>query len=271
MKRYAFLLIIVLVTVYGFTYNDHKMNIPNTVVTTEDVTYTSADGATLKGYIAYNPSYTKKRPAVLVVPEWWGLTEYVKSRARQLAGLGYFAMAVDMYGNGKVAADPKEATKLSGPFYKDMAFEKMRFDAALAKIKTYPDADTNEIAAIGYCFGGGIVLNVARMGERLKAVVSFHGNLIGAPPVKKLLKARVLVCQGGADKFVPMSDLMIFEKQMDSINARYAVRVYCGATHAFTNPAATALGKKFSLPIQYDAAADTASWNEMKDFFERAL
>ena len=232
----------------------------------EAVSYTS-DTVNMNGFVAYDASNDKKRPVVLVVHEWWGLNDYTKSRARQLAELGYLAMAVDFYGNGQQADNPDLAGKLATPFYSNPAMAKARFDAALAKVKTMPMADTNNIAAIGYCFGGAQVLNMARMGSPLKGVVSFHGNLLGAPAIKGLLTANVLVCHGEADPFVPASEVMQFKKQMDSINAPYIFKSYAGAKHAFTNPAATATGKKFSIPVEYNAAADTASWNDMKTFF----
>jgi dienelactone hydrolase len=234
----------------------------------ENVTYT-ADNVTMDGYIAYDANKEGKRPAVLVVHEWWGLNDYPKMRARKLAELGYIAMAVDMYGNGKTADNPDDAGKYAMPFYQDPQMAKARFDAAMNKLKTYSQADTNNIAAIGYCFGGAMVLNMARMGDNLKGVVSFHGNLVGVPPVKNLLKAKILVCHGADDKFVQQPEVEKFKKQMDSIGADYTFKVYPDATHAFTNPAATANGEKFKIPIKYNAAADSASWNDMKDFFAR--
>ncbi len=232
----------------------------------ENVAYTLGS-LTMNGFVAYDEATNKKRPVVLVVHEWWGLNDYTKSRAKQLAELGYLAMAVDMYGNGQQADNPDMAGKLATPFYKQPAMAKARFDAALAKIKTMPQADTTQIAAIGYCFGGAQVLNMARMGTALKGVVSFHGSLAGVPADKNLLKANVLVCHGEADSFVPAAEVAHFKKQMDSIGASYTFKSYAGATHAFTNPGATAVGKKFSMPIEYNAAADTASWNDMKVFF----
>ena len=254
----------------GFSFINYKISdgkIPNNqIIKTEEVDYTT-DGVTMKGFIAYDESNYKKRPAVLVVPEWWGLTDYAKNRAKQLAQLGYIAMAVDMYENGLVADNPTDAGKSSTPFYKNLQMTKERFDAALAKIKTFRQTDTSKIAAIGYCFGGGIVLNMARMGDNLNGVVSFHGELIGAPADKNLLKAKILVCHGAEDKFVSTEEVTLFKHQMDSIGADYTLKIYPGATHAFTNPAATALGQKFSLPIAYNAAADKASWADMKEFF----
>jgi dienelactone hydrolase len=234
----------------------------------ENVTYTS-DAATLKGFVAFDANSDKKRPAILVVHEWWGLTEYPKMRVRQLAELGYIAMAVDMYGNGTVVDSPAAAMRMSGPFYKDPVMAKGRLDAAMSLIKSYPQTDTNNIAAIGYCFGGGMILNTARLGENWKGVVSFHGSLIGTPANKDLLKAKILVCHGAADTFVPQSEVEEFQKQMDSIGADYELKIYAEATHAFTNPAATEVAKRWNMPIRYNAAADTASWNDMKAFFEK--
>lgn len=236
----------------------------------ETVTYTG-DSMTMNGFVVYDENREGTRPAVLVVHEWWGQNEYVRMRARELAKLGYIAMAVDMYGDGKQADNPDSAGKLAMPFYQDPQMAKARFDAALAKIKTYSQTDPGKIAAIGYCFGGTQVLNAAKLGDDLKGVVSFHGNLSGVPADKDLLKAAILVCHGAADQFVPQAQVDQFKKEMDSIGANYTFRAYEGATHAFTNPDATATGKKFNIPIAYNAAADTASWNEMKTFLNKTL
>lgn len=237
---------------------------------TESVTYSPADNKdslVMDGYIAWDENIEGKRPAVLVVHEWWGLNDYVKRRVRELAGLGYIAMAVDFYGNGKRADNPTDAGKLATPFYQDPQMAKQRFDAALATLRGYSQTDTTKIAAIGYCFGGTQVLNMANLGENLVGVVSFHGGLQVVTPDKAKLKANVLVCHGGADPFVPVEQVAQFRKQMDSIGAKYTFKVYDGATHAFSNPDATAMGEKFKIPIAYNAAADTASWNDMKTFF----
>lgn len=238
------------------------------VLKEENITYTG-DNTTMNGFVVYDENKQGARPAVLVVHEWWGLNDYTKQRARQLAALGYIAMAVDMYGSGKTADNPTDAGKLATPFYEKPQMAKARFDAALEKIKTYPQADTSRIAAIGYCFGGAQVLNMAKLGDQLKGVVSFHGNLNVVPAKKDLLKAEILVCHGAADPFVPQAEVDLFKKQMDSIGAKYTFKAYEGAVHAFTNPDATEKGRQFDLPIKYDAAADSASWSDMKAFFER--
>jgi len=232
----------------------------------ENISY-KIDTLTMDGYIVYDENITGKRPAVLVVHEWWGLNDYTKRRARELAALGYIAMAVDMYGNGKRADNPTDAGNLAGPFYQNPVMAKAHFDAAVTKLKEYVQVDTANMAGIGYCFGGGVLLNIARMGEGLKGIVSFHGSLLGTPLDKNLLKANILVLHGDDDQFVPPSEVTAFKKQMDSIGAKYTFKSYAGATHAFSNPDATAMGEKYKIPIAYNAAADTASWNEMKLFF----
>jgi dienelactone hydrolase len=232
----------------------------------EAVTYT-ADGVTYKGFIAYDANIKGKRPAILVVHEWWGLNDYLKMRARKLAELGYIAMATDVFGNGKIATNPTEAQEITTPFYKDPTLVKIRLDAALKKIKEYPQTDTENIAAIGYCFGGYVVLNYAKLGADLKGVVSFHGGLGGVPVDKKLLKAKVLICHGASDKFVSQKDAEKLKYQLDSIGADNTLKIYANATHAFTNPDATKIGKEFNMPIEYNADADRDSWNDMKTFF----
>jgi len=233
----------------------------------ENITY-NADSVTMNAFVVYDENKEGVRPAVLVVPEWWGLNDYAKMRATELAKLGYIAMAIDVYGNGKTADNPDSAGAYATPFYQNPQMAKARIEAAIAKIKSYAQTDASNIAAVGYCFGGGTLLNVVRLGTDLKGIVSFHGSLIGTPANKDLLKAKILVCHGGADPFVPIADVNMFKKQMDSIGAVYTFKEYAGATHAFTNPDATAMGEKFKMPIKYDAAADTASWKDMKEFFD---
>lgn len=226
-----------------------------------------ADTTVLKSIVAYSSDTSIKKPIVLIVPEWWGLEGYVKGRAKQLAEMGYLAIGIDMYGNGQLAEDPQTAGALATPFYKNPQLWYTRVQAALTKAKTYPQADTTKTAAIGYCFGGAAVLNCAKLGLPVNGVISFHGGLAGVTPVKGQTKAQILVCHGGADNFVPEAEVATFKKQMDSTGTAYTFKVYEGATHAFTNPNATEKGKKFNMPITYNGAADTASFNDMKAFF----
>ncbi len=226
----------------------------------------TVNGQNYLGYVAYDDKIQEKRPGILVVPEWWGLNDYTKSRARQLAALGYVAMAIDMYGDGKQGTDPKTAQELATPYYKDPSMAKTHIDAAINELKSLPQTDTSKIAAIGYCFGGFIVLNAAKLGSDLKGVVSFHGGLTGAPP-QKGMKTKFLICHGGNDEF-ENGNVAEFKKQMDSVGANYTFNIYPNATHAFTNPNATETGIKFNMPIKYNPQADAASWNDMKAFLK---
>lgn len=269
MKTNSIILSVILITMvtvstsFGATTSSSKMK-------EEKVTYSIGD-KTFKGVIVYDENKAGKRPGVLVVPEWWGLTDYPVMRARKLAALGYIALAVDMYGDGKIAANPTEAQELVTSFYKDPQLSKTRLEAALAKLEEYKQTDSQNIFAIGYCFGGSVVLNSAKLGTDLKGVVSFHGGLAGVPANKDLLKAKILVCHGGIDKFVSENDVNVFKHQLDSIGADYKFIVYLNATHAFTNPDATKIGKQFNMPIEYNQKADMDSWNDMILFFNRVL
>lgn len=243
---------------------DNPINNPQ--IEMDSVSYVLNDQSFI-GFIYFDSTIHGKRPAILVVPEWWGLNDYAKNRAKQLAGLGYIAMAVDMYGNGQTGATPEEAQRLSAPFYADPNLAKSGLDAAIHQIKLHPLTDTTHIAAIGYCFGGFIVLNAAKLGSVLNGVISVHGGLEGVRPDKNLLKARILVCQGGDDSF-ENPHVPTFKKQMDSIGANYTFITYPNATHAFSNPEATEIGEKFHLPIRYNAAADSASWKDIQAFLK---
>jgi dienelactone hydrolase len=231
-----------------------------------EVVYT-IDSLRMRSFVYYDENLQGKRPAVLVVHEWWGLNDYTKRRAKMLAEMGYIAMAVDMYGNDRMGDDPKEAQALATPYYMDPQMAKKVFDSAMSQIKKYEQTDQGKMAGIGYCFGGGVLLNITRLGEPLNGIVSFHGTLPGVPANKDLTKAETLVCNGEADTFVSKEAIAKFKKEMDSIGAKYTFKDYPGALHAFTNPDATEAGKKFNLQIAYNGPADTASWNEMKLFF----
>ena len=235
----------------------------------EEVEYTS-DGVTMKGFIAFDDAVKGKRPGVLVVHEWWGLNDYARNRARMLAGLGYTALAVDMYGDGETASHPDDAGKFAGEVFKNLPEAKARFTAALELLKRQETVDPSNVAAIGYCFGGGIVLHMARMGVDLKGVASFHGSLATQAPAKKGdVKAKILVCNGGDDPFVSKDDIAAVKKEMHDAQADLTFKSYPGAKHSFTNPAASEAGKKFNLPLAYNEKADKASWNDLKAFFKK--
>lgn len=227
---------------------------------------------TLKGYLAYDTNAKGKRPGVIVVHEWWGLTDYPRMRARMLAKLGYVAFAADMYGDGKTANNPTDAGAFAGESMKDPAQLKSKFMAALDYLKQDKHVDPSRIGAIGYCYGGGVVLNMADAGVDLNGVVSFHGTLAAVtPPEKGNLKAKILVCAGGADKFNSEQDVDKFKSEMKNAGADLQYVTYKGALHAFTNPEATKLGKKFKIPIAYNKKADKESWTAMEKFLKKVF
>jgi dienelactone hydrolase len=229
----------------------------------------SAQGLMMKGYLVFDESLKEKRPGVLVVHEWWGLNGYARKRARMLAELGYIALAIDMYGEGKQAAHPSDATKFSSELMKNFDLGKARFMAAMDFLRKQPAVDSRRIAAIGYCFGGGVVLNMARQGIDLTGVASFHGSLTALKAATQgSVKAKILVLHGADDQFVPPEQVKAFEEEMKSIGADYRLISYPGAKHSFTSPEADRLGKEFNLPLQYNADADKKSWYELKKFLK---
>lgn len=234
-------------------------------VVTQEVSYQSGD-VTLQGYLAYKKD-AEQRPAVLVVHEWWGHNKYARERAKMLAKLGYVAFALDMYGEGKVADHPDDAKKFMQEAMRDQAMLKERFLAALDYVHQLNQVDKDSVAAIGYCFGGGVVLNMARQGVDLDGVVSFHGSLATKQLASKdKVTAKVLVLHGGNDAFIPESQVISFEEEMTAANVDYEVVVYDNVDHSFTNPEADDFAEKFNMPVSYDQEADHQSWAKMKNF-----
>ncbi len=235
-------------------------------IQSEEITYQAGD-TTLKGYVAWDANVQGPRPGVLVVHEWWGHGDYVRKRARMLAELGYTALAVDMYGDGKHAEHPEDAMKFMNETISNMDVAKERFMAAYEVLKAHGTTNPNDIAAIGYCFGGGVVLHMARFGADLDGVVSFHGSLATQVPAEKgRVRSKVLVLHGAADPMVPPEQVAAFKTEMEAADVDYRFVAYDGAKHAFTNEAATEKGKKFEMPLAYDAEADAQSWAEMQRF-----
>jgi len=237
----------------------------------KEVSY-QADGVTLKGYIAYDDAIKGKRPAVLVVHEWWGHNSYARKRADMLAGLGYTALAVDMYGDGKQASHPDEAGKFSSEVSKNMPIAKARFEAGMQLLREQKTVEVGQIAAIGYCFGGGVVLNMARMGEDLRGVASFHGSLGTDNPAQPgKIKARIISFTGEDDVMIGADKVAAFKQEMENAGANYRVVTYPGVKHSFTNPDADELGKKFNLPLAYNAVADKDSWQQATAFLREVF
>ncbi len=233
-------------------------------IRTDKVTYRQGD-AELVGFLTYDDAVVGMRPGVLVAPEWWGVNEYAKRRAEQLARLGYVAFALDMYGNGKTTTDPKEAGLLAGRFRSDRQLMRKRAAAGLDVLKSRPQVDQTRLAAIGYCFGGTVVLELARSGADLKGVVSFHGGLATPNPADaKNIKGRVLVLHGADDTFESPAEIAAFQEEMRQARVDWRMVFYGGAVHSFTNPDADKAGIK---GVAYNEAADRRSWQAMQDFF----
>jgi dienelactone hydrolase len=240
-------------------------------IKTEQVSYQSADGTRLVGYYAYDDAIKGQRPGVLVVHEWWGLNDYAKRRARDLAALGYSAMAIDMYGEGKNTEHPKDAMAFMQAALKDGGAASKRFDAGLEQLKHQPQTDPARVAAVGYCFGGKIVLDAARRGEPLAGVVSFHGALVTNTPAQPGIKVPMLVEHGAQDSMVTPENVAAFKSEMDKAGADYKFVSLEGAKHGFTNPDADRLshGEHGGPDIGYDKAADKQSWADMQAFFKK--
>ena len=231
-----------------------------TRVETREVQYTQGE-TPLKGFVAWNAAARGKRPGVLVVHEWWGHNEHARNQARRLAEAGYVGFALDMYGNGKLATHPDSAAAFMTEAIKDPAVLAARFNAALEQLKQDPHVDPERIAALGYCFGGAVVLGTARSGADLDAVASFHGALAMSGPVDSgNVRARVLVLTGAADPMIPPEQVAAFSDEMRAAGARFEVVSYPGAKHSFTNPDADKVGME---ALAYDAEADRQSWAAM--------
>jgi len=233
-------------------------------IVTKTIEYKQGD-TVLEGYLAYDDAIKGKRPGVLVVHEWYGLNDYAKRRAREVAGLGYVAFAADIYGKGVRANTAEEAAKLSGEFLKDPELLRARVNAALSTLAANEMVDSSKLGAIGYCFGGTTVLELARSGADLKGVVSFHGGLAQLEPNKAdNIKASVLAMQGADDKWT-IKDAPAFQEEMRKAGVDWEMTYYSGAVHSFTNPAS---GNDPSKGIAYNKKADERSWVAMEDFFK---
>lgn len=220
--------------------------------------------------VLYKASKSERQgPAVVVIHEWWGLNDYARSRAKMLAKEGYTAIAVDMYGHGKVADHPKDATTFMNAALKEPEKVSARFKAAMDILKAQKGVKDDKIFAIGYCFGGAVVLEQARAGVDLAGVASFHGSLGTKNPAKEgAVKAKVMVAHGGADAMVPPEQLAGFVKEMASAGVDLQLHNYPGVMHSFTNPGATAKGKEFDMPLAYDEYADKDSWAALMRFLD---
>jgi dienelactone hydrolase len=240
-------------------------------VQTKEIEYKQGD-TPLQGFLAWDDAAKGKRPGILVIHEWWGHNQHARNQAIRLAEAGYVGFALDMYGKGKVAeaTHPQDAKTFMMEATKDPQALRARFDAAMEVLKQQPQVDASKIGAVGYCFGGGVALNMARAGEPLTAVATFHASLapMGPPAQPGKVKAHILVQTGGADPNIPKQAVEAFEKEMKDAGADAKVIVYPNAKHSFTNPDASKAGMD---ALAYDAQVDKQSFAAAKTFFKKAF
>ena len=235
---------------------------------TQDIEY-HADGQRLVGYLAVDDAKAGKRPGIIVAHEGGGLTDHAKNSARRLAEAGYIAFALDYYGDGKPLTDLSQAMPRIGAWMNDPTGIRARAHAALAVLTSQAETDTGRLAGIGYCFGGTTVLEMARAGEPLAAVVGFHSGLGTARPASQgAVQAKVLVQIGADDPIIPPEQLLAFEKEMTEAKVDWRLLLYGGAGHSFTNPDVGALGR---AGFAYDKSADERSWRAMLDLFDEVF
>ena len=237
-------------------------------VQTKKVTY-KAGSVECVGHLAWDDAIAGPRPGVLVVHEWWGLNDYARGRAEQLAKLGYVAFACDMYGQGKVTQHPSEASQMAAAVRMNAAEWQARAVAALDVLKQQPQCDKEKLAAIGYCFGGSTVLQLAFTGADLDAVATFHGSLpVPTPEQAKRTKASILVCHGALDSFIPEESIQKFRAALDAAGADWEMVYYAGTRHSFTDPGADKHGVE---GLKYNKTADERSWAHMLQLFQEKL
>jgi dienelactone hydrolase len=238
----------------------------------EPVSY--QDGTTtMKGFVVYDDAVQGKRPGIVMVHEWWGITKHMRNEAQKFAQQGYTAFIADMYGDAKTADNPKDAGALATSVMTDPKVMELRFNAARSQLAGHPSVDPTRIGAVGYCFGGAVVLNMARTGADLDAIVGFHASLgLNTPaPAPGTVMAKILVLNGADDPFVKREEYEALKNDFDAAKAEYRIIEYPGAVHAFTNPEATELGQKFNLPLRYDAQVDREAKTEASKFFAANL
>ncbi len=240
-------------------------------ILTNRIEYTVGD-ASHHAYLAYDDEITEPRPGIVIVHEWWGLNDYIVRRAHMLAELGYIALAIDMYGGGRTANNPDEAGQLMTGVLDDMETGTAALRAGHELLLDQPGVDTARSAAIGYCFGGAMVLHMARIGMPLAAVASFHGALGSFHTAEPgSIRAKILVCHGAADSMVTQDDLQAFKQEMDAAQADYELLLLDGAKHGFTNPEADVNAEKYGIDLGYSADADEKSWAALQALFKQVF
>jgi dienelactone hydrolase len=247
-----------------------SMSVAQAAIKEEPVTYKDGE-TTMKGYVVYDDAVKGKRPGIVLVHEWWGITKHMHNEARRFAQNGYTAFIADMFGDGKTADNPKDAGALAGGVMKNPQVMESRFNAARAQLAKHSTVDAKKVVAAGYCFGGTVLINVARAGTDIPAVAAFHAGLSMNTPAPNAVKTKLLVLNGADDPFIKPEQVAAFKKDMDAAKADYRYISYPGAVHAYTNPEATEAGKKFNLPLAYNPKVNKEAKAEADKFFAAAV
>lgn len=258
------------VSLFGLVALTLMTSLPTASAAVQTKTIKYKDGDTeCVGFLAYDDAIAGQRPGVLVVHEWWGLNDYARNRAKELAALGYVAFAADMYGEGKTVEHPKDAGEMAGKVRANVDSWRKRAVAGLEVLKSQPQCDSTQLAAMGYCFGGSTALQLGYTGADLKAIATFHAALPTPSAAEaKAIKAEVLVCNGAADTFIPEMAIQSFKKGLDGAQVKYSFINYPGAVHSFTVADA---GKHGNPGMQYNAAADKDSWEKLTALLAKAF
>ena len=225
------------------------------------------DGAVYKSHLSYPAGQQEPQPGILIIPEFWGLTEYITQRAVQLAELGYCALALDIYGESWTAVSAEEASTAMNKLFSNIDKTAEIIKKHLSALKDLKQTKDTQTAVMGYCMGGALALHIARLGENIQGAISFHGDLTAHTSAKSI-KAKILVCHAEKDEFVPPSQVESFKKEMNKAQADYKFISYPSAKHGFTNPQAHENSKKFNIPIDYNESADKKSWKELTQFLK---
>jgi dienelactone hydrolase len=248
------------------------VSLANAEVKTEEIEY-SHNGTKLTGYLAYDDSKSDKRPGVLVVHEWWGHNDHARNRAKMLAEAGYTALALDMYGDGKLANHPKKASEFMNAAFSNWPNSQARLNKALGILKAHKTVDATRIGSIGFCFGGAVSIKMAKGGADLKGIVAFHSALPTEPAItKNSMKSAVLIINGSEDGFLKPETVAAFSENMFKANVDFTYMNLKGVKHSYTNPQADEFSKKFNIAaLEYNKKADEQAWVAMLTFFKRVF
>ena len=260
--------ILVFSALYFFSF----LMLANAGVKTQEIIY-KYNNSKLKGFLAFDDSNLGKRPGILVVHEWWGHNNHARNRAKMLAEAGYTALALDMYGDGKLAIHPQKAAEFMKAAFDNWPESQARYNKALEILKTHETVDSARIGSIGFCFGGAVSIKMARGSADLKGIVAFHSALPIEPAISKnSIKSAVLVINGSEDAFLKPEAVASFSQDMFKANVDFTYINLKGVRHSFTNPQADEFGKKFNIEaLQYNKIADEQAWAAMLTFFKRVL